>query len=145
MLRADGGSPVTSRPPIRMTPASAVSRPAISRSVVDLPQPEGPSSTLSVPGSKANVMPSTACTLPPAVVQCLLTRSRAIADMRECGIGLRSAEQRRQRRTRIGCAHERFADEERVHAGPAHLHDVALRHDAALGDDEPLGGNLRQQ
>ena len=35
------------------------SRPAIRRSVVDLPQPEGPSSTLSVPSSASKEMPST--------------------------------------------------------------------------------------
>ena len=55
---------VTSRSPIRMRPPSAVSRPAMRRSVVDLPQPEGPSSTLSVPSPSANEMPSTARTWP---------------------------------------------------------------------------------
>ena len=40
---------VTSSPPIRIWPAVAISRPAISRSVVVLPQPDGPSSVTSVP------------------------------------------------------------------------------------------------
>ena len=80
MLRCAGGRCVTSRPPIRMRPWSASSSPAISRSVVDLPQPDGPSSTLSVPGSNANDRPSTARTSPSAVVQCLLTFSATMAD-----------------------------------------------------------------
>src|SRR4028118_2071890 len=42
MLRSFGWTPVTSRPPIRTRPSLGVSRPAIMRSVVVLPQPEGP-------------------------------------------------------------------------------------------------------
>src|SRR3954469_24236180 len=80
MLRAAGGSVVTSRSPMSTRPPSAASRPAIKRSVVDLPQPEGPSSTLSVPGSKANDSASTAQTLPSAVVQCLLNFAATMAD-----------------------------------------------------------------
>jgi hypothetical protein len=60
MLRAEGGRSVTSCSPIVMRPASGVSSPAIRRSVVDFPQPEGPSRTLSVPGANAKLMPSTA-------------------------------------------------------------------------------------
>ena len=51
MPRAAGGRCVTSRPPMRMVPAVGVSSPAIRRSVVDLPQPDGPSSTTKEPGS----------------------------------------------------------------------------------------------
>ena len=43
---------VTSRPPIRMRPSLGSSRPAIMRSVVVLPQPEGPSSVTSVPARR---------------------------------------------------------------------------------------------
>jgi hypothetical protein len=39
-----GDSAVTSRFAMTIVPALAVSSPAISRKVVDLPQPEGPSS-----------------------------------------------------------------------------------------------------
>ena len=42
--RRAGGSAVTSRVPMVIVPVLAVSRPAISRNVVDLPQPDGPSS-----------------------------------------------------------------------------------------------------
>ena len=45
------------------------------RSVVDLPQPEGPSRTTSLPESVAKLAPSTALAVP----QCLLTRSRRSA------------------------------------------------------------------
>src|SRR6185295_8572119 len=79
-LRWDGGSEVTSRPAIDTLPPSACSRPAISRSVVDLPQPDGPSSTLSVPSSNENDSLSTARTSPSAVVQCLLRFSATMAD-----------------------------------------------------------------
>src|SRR6476660_6331915 len=129
MLRWDGGKPVTSRPAMRMRPPSAGSSPAIRRSVVDLPQPEGPSSTLSVPSSNSNESPSTARTLPSTVVQCLLTFSAAMADTMLrflCDSPLvaaddsteeeRSAEELLERRARIRRAHERLADEERVDA-----------------------------
>ena len=43
--RLAGGSDVISRPPMEICPELTSSRPAISLSVVDLPQPEGPSST----------------------------------------------------------------------------------------------------
>src|ERR687892_415816 len=43
--RSDPRSPVTSLPSSRMRPAVGISSPAIIRSVVVLPQPEGPSST----------------------------------------------------------------------------------------------------
>src|SRR6476659_915438 len=101
-----------------MRPPSLASRPAIRRSVVDLPQPDGPSSTLSVPASNANETSSTARTAAPPVVQTLLTFSAAIADIRK-GVRRRAAkrsiaEQRAKRRAGIGRAHERFADEKRV-------------------------------
>ncbi len=133
MLRCDGGRFVTSRPAIETRPPSACSRPAMRRSVVDLPQPDGPSSTLSVPSSKANERPSTARTSPSAVVQCLLRFSATMADTRspsampraprqriiapdERAPGRRSGEQPCQRGAGIRRAHERLADQEGVHA-----------------------------
>jgi len=62
--RSEAGAEVTSRPPIVMVPALTISSPAIRRSVVVLPQPEGPSSVASVPGSMRNEMSSTAVTSP---------------------------------------------------------------------------------
>ena len=52
--------PVTSLPAISITPLVGSSRPAIMRNVVDLPQPEGPSRTASVPGSTSKDTLSTA-------------------------------------------------------------------------------------
>ena len=69
MRRRDGGSAVTSRPAMRMRPAVTCSRPAISRSVVDLPQPEGPSRTMSEPPAASKLTRSTARVVP----QCLET------------------------------------------------------------------------
>src|ERR1035437_3811118 len=43
--RSLGGTSLTTRSPIKISPAEISSRPAIRRRVVDLPQPEGPTST----------------------------------------------------------------------------------------------------
>src|SRR5215510_334944 len=45
MSRSLGGTSFTSRPPMKISPPEASSRPAIMRSVVLLPQPDGPTST----------------------------------------------------------------------------------------------------
>src|SRR4029077_14053795 len=45
MSRSFGGRSLTTSPPIEMSPEVISSRPAIMRSVVDLPQPEGPTRT----------------------------------------------------------------------------------------------------
>src|SRR5437868_12673228 len=78
MPRSAGGSAVTSRPPIRMRPSSAASRPATSRNVVDFPQPEGPRRTTSEPSAAAKLTRSTARVSPHS----LLTPSTEIADNR---------------------------------------------------------------
>src|SRR6476646_10344508 len=125
-------------------PPSAASRPAISRSVDDLPHPDGPRSTLSVPSSNANVTRSTARTSPSAVAQCLLRFSARMADT-NARDRWRLGEQRGQGGARIGGTHERLADEKRVHAVPTHLRYVALRDDATFGDDDAIGWNARQE
>ena len=48
------------RPEMRMSPASGCSNPAIMRSVVVLPQPDGPSSEMNSPGSIVSERSSTA-------------------------------------------------------------------------------------
>ena len=63
-LRSLAARCVTSSPPMRMRPLLAVSSPATMRSVVVLPQPEGPSSVTSVPGSIVNDTSSTAAKSP---------------------------------------------------------------------------------
>src|SRR6266568_2506677 len=65
--RRDGGSQVTSRPAIVTVPESGVSSPAMIRSVVDFPHPEGPSSTAKRPGSAVKLTPSTAGSAPQAL------------------------------------------------------------------------------
>src|ERR1700722_17511330 len=51
MPRLLGSRGVTSAPSISITPASVSSRPAMAFSSVDLPQPDGPSSTVKSPAS----------------------------------------------------------------------------------------------
>ena len=57
MSRSFGGMLLTTRSPIWIVPALMVSRPAIMRSKVDLPQPEGPTSTVNSPLSMSRSMP----------------------------------------------------------------------------------------
>src|SRR5699024_4547855 len=51
MSRAAGSVPVTSLPPMAMCPPLVASRPASARSVVDFPQPDGPTSTRNSPSA----------------------------------------------------------------------------------------------
>src|SRR4051812_9714692 len=53
ILRWLGGTGVTSRPSTRMRPEVGVSKPAIMRRTVVLPQPEGPSREMNSPRSNA--------------------------------------------------------------------------------------------
>ena len=62
--RSAAGMRVTSLPPIKIVPSVGSSRPAIMRSVVVLPQPEGPSSVTSVPAAIENEISLTAATSP---------------------------------------------------------------------------------
>ena len=68
--RSAGGRCVTSTPPIRMRPLVAASRPAMRRSVVDLPQPEGPSSTSILPAAASKLISSTARVAPHQRLRC---------------------------------------------------------------------------
>src|SRR5437588_9500515 len=54
-------------------------------------------------------------------------------------------EQRAQRPAGVRRAHERFADEEGVHAARAHARHVGRREDAALRDDDPIPGHAIEQ
>src|SRR5580693_6595088 len=76
MRRCAGGSAVTSLPPMKMWPPDTCSRPAIKRSVVDLPQPDGPSSTTSEAAAASKLTLSTARVAP----QALLTFRTEICD-----------------------------------------------------------------
>src|SRR5215475_14719878 len=62
MSRSFGGTSLTTSPPIRMSPPEISSRPAIILSVVDLPQPEGPTRTTNSWSEISRSMPRTAST-----------------------------------------------------------------------------------
>src|SRR5262245_12774413 len=59
MSRSLGATRFTTRPPMAMSPPVISSSPAIMRSSVDLPQPEGPTSTQNSPSSMPRSMPCT--------------------------------------------------------------------------------------
>ena len=73
MLRRSGGSVCagedTSLSPTRISPALGSTKPAISRSVVVLPQPEGPSRQTSWPCSMVSEILSTTATSPYRLVR----------------------------------------------------------------------------
>src|SRR5262249_43664670 len=55
--RSFGGTLLTTRSPMRISPAEIFSRPAIMRSRVDLPHPDGPTSTTNSPSSIRTLTP----------------------------------------------------------------------------------------
>ena len=57
MSRSAGSIWLTMRPPISISPEVMVSSPATIRSSVDLPQPEGPTSTQNWPSPTSKSMP----------------------------------------------------------------------------------------
>ena len=62
--RSDGASAVTSRPPMWTVPPLIDSSPAIARSSVDFPQPEGPTKTANSPSAMSSEMSCSAYTAP---------------------------------------------------------------------------------
>src|SRR5438128_4447536 len=85
-LRSRGGTSTpcagaeTSAPPMRISPALGCSRPATQRSVVVLPQPEGPSSATISPAATENVTSSTAAA--PAAKIFIRRSTRSSEDMK---------------------------------------------------------------
>ena len=69
-LRSVAPSAVTSSSPIRMRPDVTVSSPAIRRSVVVLPQPDGPSKVTRLPAATMKLTSRTAVTGPYRFVTC---------------------------------------------------------------------------
>src|SRR5688572_14121256 len=65
--RLDGASSVMSLPSMRMAPDVRSSRPAIMRSSVDLPQPEGPTKTTNSPFLMSRLAPGMMTTSPKAL------------------------------------------------------------------------------
>ncbi len=64
MSRSFGSTSFTTRSPMRISPAVMSSRPAIMRSAVLFPQPDGPSSTRNSSSSTSSERSSTATTSP---------------------------------------------------------------------------------
>src|SRR6267143_4672148 len=62
MSRSFGGTSFTTSPPMAISPSVMSSRPAIMRSVVVLPQPDGPTSTTNSLSAMSRSMPRTAGT-----------------------------------------------------------------------------------
>src|ERR1700730_15538856 len=64
MSRCLGGRSLTTLPPIEISPSSIASRPATIRSSVDLPHPDGPTSTQNMPSSMSMSTPRMTCVSP---------------------------------------------------------------------------------
>src|SRR6186713_2281280 len=71
MSRSLGWTWLTTRPPISISPPVMFSRPAIMRSSVDLPQPEGPTRTQNSPSAIATSTPRTTSVEPKDLRTCL--------------------------------------------------------------------------
>src|ERR1700730_12840076 len=67
MSRSFGGRSSPPAPPIRIVPAVAVSRPAISLRRVDFPQPDGPTRTMNSSSAMVRSMPWRTFTVPNAL------------------------------------------------------------------------------
>ena len=77
MSRSRGGTSLTTLPPIQISPSVISSSPAIMRSVVDLPQPDGPTSTTNSWSAISRSIPRTACTPPSYALTTLRTETPA--------------------------------------------------------------------
>ena len=64
MSRSLGGTELTIRSPIQISPAVIFSSPAIIARSVDLPQPDGPTSATNSPSRASMVMPFSTSTAP---------------------------------------------------------------------------------
>src|SRR5215831_830054 len=73
MFRSLGAVLLTSRSPMRISPPLASSSPAIMRRMVDLPQPEGPTSTTNSSCATSRSMPRTASIAPNRLLSALST------------------------------------------------------------------------
>src|SRR6476659_8043002 len=65
--RSFGGTLLTTRSPMRISPPVMFSSPAIMRSKVDLPQPDGPTSTTNSPSPMSTLTPWITSTAPKAL------------------------------------------------------------------------------
>ncbi len=74
MLRSAGRTPLIGRPLIEISPEVISSSPAIMLRSVDLPQPEGPTSTRNSPSSTEMLVSCSTCTLPKDLVTLSMSR-----------------------------------------------------------------------
>src|SRR5262249_19335522 len=108
----------TTRPPMAMVPALISSRPAIMRSVVDLPQPEGPTSTTNSWSLMDRLMSLTATTWPYTLCTLLSTISAMRLDPQpanDVSLSEQRYDQRRNERDDRRRAHEVPFHAELVH------------------------------
>src|SRR5882672_4175668 len=92
-----------SRPPIRMDPESGASRPATTRSSVDLPQPDGPSSTTNSPSRAVSERRSMATLSPKRLVTPSIANSKVSgAAVPAHGLGLALLHLRRRQIFLVG-------------------------------------------
>src|ERR1700731_1112823 len=84
MSRSFGGTLLTTRSPMRISPAVMFSRPAIMRSRVDLPQPDGPTSTTNWPSSIAMSTPWMTCMAPNALRTSRIATDAMEAPLDDC-------------------------------------------------------------
>src|SRR5512132_349233 len=157
ILRARGGRSLTTWPPIRTSPSLGASSPAMVRSRVVLPQPEGPRRTRYSPSSVARSTPSTAWTRPPS--NCLTSprtstttvtpgrRSRAadqaagpplLEDGLDLGLGPG------HRLLGGDLAPGRRGEHVGDHEGPEHLADGGVGRPRVADVGAPLGGVLEE-
>src|SRR5882672_947647 len=128
MSRSFGGTSLTIWPSTRISPSVMSSSPAIIRSVVDLPQPDGPTSTTNSLSEMSRSMPRTAS-----------VESKRLTMLRSETCAIPSTLRRAGRETGDVIVHqERVDDERRRGAEQRAGHDLAPVEHVALdqrGDD----------
>src|ERR1700712_3346345 len=77
--RSAGGRSCTDSPPMRISPAVGASSPAIRRSSVDLPQPDGPTKTMNSPSAMSRSSPRSTSVEPPKTLRTPRSWSSATA------------------------------------------------------------------
>src|SRR6478752_6638510 len=82
MSRSFGSTSFTTLPPMAISPPEISSRPAIIRSSVDLPQPEGPTSTANSPSAISTLTPRITC-VPPKCLWTFLIWTLAISSFHD--------------------------------------------------------------
>src|ERR1700727_1853651 len=81
MSRLDGWRSLTTEPSIEISPSLTVSSPAIVLSSVDLPQPDGPTSTRKPPFSSVRSMPLRISSAPKRLRKPLISRNAIVLSL----------------------------------------------------------------